>query len=123
MLLTQSSHFLFFGYGNDNIPNKIREFSVKNKVIMAKFDHRAFKGGISRMALSPDSNKLYVATKNELRQVSIKDGKVIQLRNFNERPDMKCAYIHAMRVTRNNQYLVTGTTYFSMPEKGTKEDL
>jgi hypothetical protein len=75
------------------------------------------------MALSPDSNSLYVAIQNQLRQVSFKDGKVIQSRNINERPDMKCAYIHAMRVTRNNQYLVTGTTYFSMPEKGTKEDL
>jgi hypothetical protein len=47
----------------------------------------------------------------------------MQSRNINQRADMECAIIQTMMIARNNQYLVTGTTYLSSPEKGTKEYL
>jgi WD40 repeat protein len=123
MLLTRDSHYLFFASGDGDYPDKVSKFSVNKKEVVAKFKGPAFEEGITSMALSPDSNSLYVATLDELNQFSLKDGKVIQSRDINERPDMKGASIHAMGVTRNNQYLFTSTMYVGMPEKGTKEDL
>ena len=75
------------------------------------------------MALSPDSSSLYVATLNKLHQLCLKDGRVLRSRDINERPDIQCAYIFAMRVTRNNQYLVTATAYYGTLEEGPTEDL
>jgi hypothetical protein len=78
------------------------------------------------MTLSPDSKSLYVATRNKLNQFSLKDGKVIQSRDIYWLREMSCADIFAMRVTRNNQYLITATWYsdnqMSDPRrKGSKE--
>ena len=123
MLLTRDSHYLFFASGDPSNPRQIKKFSVNKKEIVAEFEGPVFKKGIQIMALSPDSNSLYVGTPNKLLQFSLKDGKVIQSRTINERPDMQGALIHAMSVTKNNQYLVTGTTYFRTPEKGTEEDM
>ena len=75
------------------------------------------------MALSPDANSLYIATQNVLHQFSLKDGKVIQSRNIREDTDMNWAIVYAMRVTKNNQYLVTGTTYIGSPDKDKQEEV
>ncbi len=123
MLLTRDSHYLFFGFGSHYLPEQINKFSVNKKEVVAKYDDSSFEEGVQSMALSPDSNSLYIATKDKLLQFSLKDGKVIQSRNINERPNMRFATIDAMRVTRNNQYLVTGISYHCTPEKGTKEYL
>jgi hypothetical protein len=123
MLLTRDSHYLFFASGDFNNPKQISKFSVYKKEVVAKFEDPAFKGNIYSMALSPDSTSIYANTDNKLLQFSSKDGKVIESRNINERPDMNVAKIIAMRVTRSNHYLVTTTTYNGRPEKGTKEDL
>lgn len=90
---------------------------------MAEFEDPAFRNFISSMALSPDSNSLYVATVNELLQFSLKDAKVIKSRNILERQDMKGAAIFVMRVTRNNQCLLTDSRQYGTQEKGTGEDL
>ncbi len=123
MLLTRDSHYLFFASGDGDYPDKVSKFSVNKKEVVAKFKGPAFEEGITSMALSPDSNSLYVATLDELNQFSLKDGKVIHSRNLHDHLDMKGAVISAMRVTQNNQYLVTGTIYFDTPAKGTKEEL
>jgi ligand-binding sensor domain-containing protein len=123
MLLTRDSHYLFFGSQDLQNPNQIRKFSVNKKEVVATFKSQAFEVGIDSIAISPDSNSIYVGTKDKLVQYSLKDGKVVQSRNINQRLDMKCACISAMMVTRNNQYLVTGTTYVRPPEKGTMEYL
>jgi hypothetical protein len=123
MLLTRDSHYLFFASGDHPQPRHFNKFSVNKKEVLATFEIPDFINGIGSMALSPDSNSLYVEAANKLLQFSLKDGKVIQSRNINELPDMKWAQIFAMRVTRNNQHLVTATTYLETPEKGTKKDL
>jgi hypothetical protein len=124
MLLTSGSHYLFFASGNGiNHPKQIHKFSVNKKKIVAKFEDAVFEKGIHSMAISPDSNSLYVGTINELVQFSLKDAKIIQSRKINERTDMNGATIYAMKVTRNNQYLVTATAYVGKPKKGTKKDL
>ena len=123
MLLTRDSHYLFFASGDLDNPKRISKFSVNKKEIVATFEDPAFEEGITSMALSPDSNSLYVGTCNELHQFSMKGRKVIQSRNINQRPDMNYALILTMKVTRNNLYLVTGISYFGKPKKGTKEDL
>jgi hypothetical protein len=123
MLLTRDSHYLFFGSGCILHPDQISKFSVNKKEVVAKFGDPAFENGISCMALSPDSNSLYVGTHNKLLQLSLKDGKVINSTNINESPGMEGATIQSMRVTRNNQYLVTGTTCSGTPEKGSGEEL
>ena len=126
MLLTRDSQFLFFGSGlaeDNQFPNQINKFSVNKKEVVAVSENPLFEKGIGSMALSPDSNSIYVATDNLLWQFSLKDGLVMQSRNVNERPDMKGATIYAMRVSKNNLYLVTGTIYIDSPEKGTERDL
>jgi hypothetical protein len=123
ILLTSSGHYLFFGSGDPNYPKQINKFSVNKKEVVAKFKDQVFEKGIQSMALSPDSNSLYVATRDKLHQFSLKDAKVIQSRNVHDRLDMKSAVISAMRVTQNNQYLVTDTMYFDTPTKGSKEEL
>jgi hypothetical protein len=119
MLLTRDSHYLFHASGVRNYGNKISKFSVNKKEVVTTFDDPVFEIGIIAMALSPDSNSLYVGTLNKLLQYSLKDRKVIQSRHINERPDIGVAYIFAMRVTKNNQYLVTGTTYQGTLQKPT----
>jgi WD40 repeat protein len=118
MLMTRCSNYLFFGSGDPNNPKQINKFSVNKKEIVARFEDPAFERGVASMALSPDSNSLYFGTRDKLVQFSLKDGKVIQSRNINDRRDMRAATIYAMCVTRNNQYLVTGIAYDSTPEKG-----
>jgi hypothetical protein len=123
MLLTRDSHCLFFTNGGFGITqNGIRKFSVNKIEVVAEFEDPALENGISFMALSPDSNSLYVGTHNKLLQLSLKDGNLMQSRNINERPDMYSATLQSMYVTRNNQYLVTSTTYSERLEKGTEED-
>jgi hypothetical protein len=90
---------------------------------VAKFEDPVFEGRILSMTLSPDSNSLYIGTQNKLLQFSLKGGKVIQSRDIKDRLDMKFACISEMSVTRNNQYLITGTMYFDTPTKYTKEEL
>jgi hypothetical protein len=126
MLLTPSSHYLFFGSGDYYPPKQINKFSLNKKEITEEFQDPVFKTGISSMTLSPDSKSLYVATRNKLNQFSLKDGKVIQSRDIYWLREMSCADIFAMRVTRNNQYLITATWYsdnqMSDPQrKGSKE--
>ena len=123
MLLTRDSHYLFFASGDGKNLKHISKFSIYKKELVAKFEDPAFESGVYNMALSPDSNSLYVASLNKLHQFSLKDGKFILSRDINERPDIKWATIYAMKVTRNNLYLVTGITYFVTPEKGAQEDL
>ncbi len=123
MLLTRDSHYLFFLSGDPDCPKQISMFSVNKKEVVASFESPAFEIGIDIMALSPDSNSLYLGKINELLQYSLKDGNVLQSRNINQRPDMECTFISAMMITRNNQYLVTGTSFTGTPEKGTKEYL
>lgn len=74
------------------------------------------------MTLSPDSNSLCLATLNELVKLSLKDGKVMQLRNINVL-NTTGANIRAMRVTRDNQYLITATMYMVRPKNCMGEDL
>jgi hypothetical protein len=88
MLLTRDSHYLFFVSGDGNQSKQISKFSVNKKEVVAKSENPIFKKGIGSMALSPDSNSLYVATDNVLLQFSLKDGTIMQSRNFNERPNM-----------------------------------
>jgi hypothetical protein len=123
MLLTRDSHYLLFASEDDLHEKQINKFSVNKKEAVAKFIHLAIETGMDCMELSPGSNSLYVGTVDTLLQVSLKDGKVMQSRNTNERPDMIGATIYGMRVTKNNQYLVTGTVYVGTPEIGSKEDL
>ena len=100
----------------------VNKFSVNKKKVVAKFDP-AFDKGFLSMTLSPDSKSLFAGLQDELIQFSSKDGNVIQSRNINERPDMGTANIYAMRVTRNNQYLVTATVYSGKLVEGPVEDL
>ena len=123
MLLNRDSHYLFFASGDPLCPNQISKLSVNKKEVVAKFEGPFFEGGIGTMALSPDSNSLYVGSRDRLHQFSLRDGKVIQSRNINDLPDIRFAIISAMRVTKNNEYLITGIAYFGTPEKGSKEDL
>ena len=123
MLLTRNSHYLFFVSKINNSPKQINKFSLNKKEVVAKFEDPAFAGGIHSMALSPDANSLYIATQNVLHQFSLKDGKVIQSRNIREDTDMNWAIVYAMRVTKNNQYLVTGTTYIGSPDKDKQEEV
>jgi WD40 repeat protein len=88
LLLTRDSHYLFFASGSNSFLNQISKFSVNKKEIVATFEGPAFEGGILSMALSPDSNSLYIGTQDKLNQFSLKDGKVIQSRNINERPSI-----------------------------------
>jgi hypothetical protein len=123
MLLTGDGEYLFFGSGHPNNPTQINKFSVNKEEVVAKFQHPFFKKGITGMALSPDSNSLYIGTYNKLHQFCLKDGKVIQSRNTYQHPGMMAARIAAMIVTSDSQYLVTGTIYSALPEKGSEEDL
>jgi photosystem II stability/assembly factor-like uncharacterized protein len=123
LLLTRDSHYLLFASKDHLHEKQINKFLVNKKEVVARFKHPAIETGMDSMEFSPDSNILYVGTVGTLLQVSLKDGKVMQSRNTNERPDMIGATIYGMRVTKNNQYLVTGTVYVGTPEKGSKEDL
>ena len=117
MLLTRGSHYLFFGSGDPNNPKQINKFSVNKKEVVEKFQCPVFERGVASMALSPDSKSLYFGTRDKLLQFCLKTGKVIQSRNLNNRREMRAATIYAMRVTSNNQYLVTGTAFDGSPEK------
>jgi hypothetical protein len=64
MLLTRDSHYLFFASGDPDYPKQISKFSVNKKEVVAKFQDPDFGPEIRSMALSPDSNSLYIATEN-----------------------------------------------------------
>jgi hypothetical protein len=63
MLLTRDSHYLFFASGDLKNRSHFRKFSVNKKEVVETFKSPAFERGIHSMALSPDSNSLYVGTK------------------------------------------------------------
>ena len=123
MQLTSDGQYLFFGSGVIGDPKHITKFSVDKNEVVEKLEDPALEEEMHSIALSLDSSSLYVGTRDKLLQLSLVDGKVIQSRNIKERPEMQGAVISAMRVTRDNQYLVTCTMYVGNPEKGTEEYL